>query len=393
MNIPEQMIQEAEQKEIDTQLQLNAIHDDMVRACGVSFDLKDKKRPIVNFLGVFSELLKYTNGFAAAENDFLEKYSNGIVTENKFIIHDYFNKTHIPHSTFKSTEINLSVIAFIYNITCIIENKYNVAFSEDEMKKIINITFDNPNALDASLALYKNKFPVKPEFISNDQLSDDLKNSYPGWSQYLKESTNANSYIDLILFNSQEVNNLEHPFSKLKSLIVEPNIHHDILTNFEDFKYRAYHCESPDNITILFNSLKSMTHQTLNDSHNLDDFLNNMNKNFTPCLLTLEDKPFNIALNNFKSQLEDSHKEYLIGYNKELINNVRQEIAVNMVNYNDYGVNISDYQRTELIKIITDFSPISNSRDNPFISIIPNKNKIPEVVNVTQQAEKSKLKM
>lgn len=351
-----------------------ALHNDIIVATTPYYDLTKKtyennsrfEYENINKLGLFSDLLKAIPVLCYDHPQVLEKFPNGMVTENAVFLpaslYEQIGGLKNEKEIFYKNE-NLSSIAFIEYLTQIIGHRLNKDFSED-LKTIIQQSIDSKvsngyieNKINTYQQLTDNH---KPQFISNESLANLCDSLNIKTSQTIRAWGNDTSFLDSVLINSVEAKKENHPFDILTNLTNPHSVEKlDINTSVAEFQKLYDIGLSPIVVPQALDFLNAINQQMLKDYPDINDYTAKLNEKYTPYLVLLNDKEFSIALEAFKNELGSVHRSI---DSKSL-----KEIAININNYrSEDGYGVTLHQRDILIASISNFNNIAYDRYNPF---------------------------
>lgn len=230
-------------------------------------DFKDKSKKY--YLGDLSKLVAVIPFYLYSDEEYNQKYPNGIYVDGMVAL-PLNLYSEMLENEFKN-DIKSPQIFFLKAITSVIEKKYNISFTDDDFKKIVEYTFNYLN--EPYLALLKKSLEDKNSFSRFDLEHVDFDTfikqfELDGFSEYsirnLAEFKSNDDYIDSILINSKEVNDPEHPFYKIKDKIT--------------FKNLVFSEQEKNDITQLFENVRNKNLRNLPIiNHSANDIVKIMN--------------------------------------------------------------------------------------------------------------------
>lgn len=323
----------------------------------------------INKFGLFSDLLKGIPVLAYDHPGVLEKFPNGMVTENAIFLpaslYEHIGGLKEDEGKYFYKNDNLSALAFIEYLTQMLDQRFEKNFSDD-LTNIVKQCLDSrlySNYVENNLEIYQSfTHSSKPPFVSNEDLANLCESLNISTANVIRAWGNDTSFIDNVLINSKEVNDASHPFSTLKELInakpldtVSPNI------SFEEFHQLYGNGLSPTNVPKAIKVLEDINQNLLKDYPDINDYTTKLNEKYIPFLLSLNDKDFALALESFKNEFGKYHT------GKDDCSILSKDIAQNINSYtSDECPGITTNKRDILIASISSFNNIYFDRANPF---------------------------
>ena len=352
-----------------------AIHDDVINAVtpyhGLNFNKEGNKYNYenVNKLGLFSEILKGIPTLTYDHPEILQKFPNGMVTENAIFLpaslYEQIGGLKEENSRCYYKNENFSSLAFIEYLTAMIDHRFEKNFSDDLtniIKKSLNSKLYS-DYVERNLEIYQGfTGGNKPQFVSNEDLANLCDSFKVTTAPIIRAWGKDTSFVDNILVNSKEVNDESHPFKALKSLInpkpletVNPNI------SFQDFQELYGNGLSPTNVPKALKIVEEINQNLLKNYPDLNDYVSKFSEKYIPYLVWLNNKDFSVALESFKNEFvkhHPKHDDYSV---------VVKDIAKNINSYSDSenpGITVT--KREILINSISHFNNIHYDPSNPF---------------------------
>ena len=301
--------------------------------------------------------------------DLLEKYPSGFHSENSAYIPTRMYETMQncePISLSDDSSIkhwNFTGLMLIPIFTQMIEKKYHISFSEKEKEDILNKSLESSFAYTklteqekSNMALYlsyqgknekeKNKlidkwyeqgknemeenyFPLQKnkfkeyvktifnngesEFIPHEGIVSLFENLglNKNTLDFVNNLTSDSNFIDYALLKNNEIHEKDHPFNKLIEKVRTPKTF-DLFNHDLESAEKLVHNLAPTQSYILYNSFEKISHKIVQESHNIEELLNNISKNWSPIALKASDMPFNklvqILVENVSIKHPDKNK-------------------------------------------------------------------------------------
>jgi hypothetical protein len=340
-------------------------------------DFRDKNKN--HYLGELSKLAAVIPMYLYTAPEYIKKYPNGIYTDGILLLplksyHDMLEDEFVK-------DIKAPQIFFLKALTSVIEGKYNVKFTDDELSKIIEYTFDY--AQEPYKELLKNKIDTKSgriylEFVNGDNFVEQLK--LDGFSDTtinrIKEFRSSGDYIDHILSNAKEVNDPNHPFYKIKDKIVPINLtfcdneKNDIIKQLEEAKSSGKNQlpifnSSADSIVKTMNWLDEIAENKissiLNNNGSAKDVADGLNEYWIPLIYASNsDKIFRLGLSNLVDLVSDKFPDIDENFYREL------HKAMGNTPYYYYHYNMSS-------DFLIRYNSIHDKFDRPRIEVLDEK--------------------
>lgn len=275
------------------------------------------KKDSGKILGVFSELLGSVFLSLYDEPHLVEKYPYGVVTECAVFVPMSLYQDMIKKEPKASTtkgeyrKTSFDGVLHIKNLLVLVENNFNITFTEDEKLNIISSYLYSSNWKEEKhQKLMKEIVKQTPQFFTMENWKKELKaiGIKDFTIEIMDKIGNKTDVINNILFKSREVHNTKNPLNKLAEKVIENenNISIEKMTvkKFQEIYNDGWNMAD---IAQSYDILNEIAKKELNSNKTNKEKIEGLKKNWVPLLNCLGVKHFVVGLENL-GEILGNHK-------------------------------------------------------------------------------------